>query len=719
MRDRITLLLLFLLGLCGRLQAATDGDVVGRVLDDEGNPIVGARVTLVGDTAAVVTDADGRFRFALEKDARAERVRVAALGFETRTFVLKTEEGRAVPTLRMTPDAATFSHAVVTATRTPKALKDVPVVTRVITAAEIRQADATNIQDLLTEQLPGLEFGYAMSQETSLNMNGFGGNAVLFLVDGERLAGETMDNVDYNRLNLDNAGRIEIVKGAASALYGANAVAGVVNIITRESSEPWTANLNTRYRDFGREWRNGATFSFNKGRWNSQTNIQHTKSRTEKLTGSFDTESDIKQVYGGQTLNVKERLVFRANDRLRFIARGSYFARTSTRTNYDDHYKDYSGGLRAVVDFSPKSNLEVSYAYDQYDKARYVGGERTHDHDYSNRQHVLHALFSQRFAAHTLTVGADFLNDYLTTYQFLNNEHHRQASADAFAQFDYNPLRWLNVVTSLRYDYFSASSADALTARVALMAKWDAFSLRANYAGGFRAPSLKEMYMNFDMANIMMIYGNPDLDPERSHNFNVAFEHSRRISSSALAGTYTLTLMGFYNKYNNRITTDDFPGDETREEGSIYCNERGVKVCGIDLSGQYRADFGLGLKFNYNFQHIAGRSVDSQFSQPRPHSATWRIDFERQLCSFYTLNAALTGRYLSEPDTRLKDHDSAYTLWKFSLQQRFWEGISLNFQIDNLFNYRPQVYHWSSCMTKGRTWTLGLSLDLDRFIKAL
>ena len=77
-----------------------------------------------------------------------------------------------------------------------------------------------------------------MNQETSLNMNGFGGNAVLFLVDGERLAGETMDNVDYSRLNLDNVGRIEIVKGAASALYGANAVAGVINIISRENSEP-------------------------------------------------------------------------------------------------------------------------------------------------------------------------------------------------------------------------------------------------------------------------------------------------------------------------------------------------------------------------------------------------------------------------------------------------------------------------------------------------
>ena len=160
-------------------------------------------------------------------------------------------------------DSVNLDPVVVTASHSPKALKDAPVVTRLITLHDIKIADATNIQDMLTLEIPGLEFGFAMSQETSLRMNGFGGNAVLFLVDGERMAGETMDNVDYNRMTLAGVGRIEIVKGASSALYGSNAVGGVVNIISRENLESWTANVNSRYNSFGHEWRHGASFSFN------------------------------------------------------------------------------------------------------------------------------------------------------------------------------------------------------------------------------------------------------------------------------------------------------------------------------------------------------------------------------------------------------------------------------------------------------------------------
>lgn len=612
----------------------------------------------------------------------------------------------------MTPVETELGEVVVTATRTPKALKDAPVVTRVITSDEIAKADATNIQDLLTEELPGLEFGYAMNQETSLNMSGFGGNAVLFLVDGERLAGETMDNVDYNRLNLGSVGQVEIVKGASSALYGANAVGGVVNLITKERTEPWHVNINTRYRSFGNEWRSGGEISFNSHQWNSNTSLQYTTSQTVRLTDAFDTESKIHSIYGGNTLNIKERLVFRASDRLRLIARGGYFSRVSHRANYDDHYHDYSGGLRGVWEIDDSQNLELSYSYDQYDKARYVADMRTHDHDYSNRQHIVHALYSKFWGSNGLTAGADYLHDYLTTYQFTDNGHHTQTSVDAFVQFDYNPLSWLNVIASVRDDYFSESDRNAVTARLATMFKLRPLSIRASYSGGFRAPTLKEMYMSFDMAGIQMIYGNPDLKPERSHNFNVALERNGQVRESAIAGSYSVTATGYYNYYDSRITTTDFPATGDLEEGAIYTNEDGVKVMGLDITARYRTLFGLGMAASYNYLHTAGRSVDSQFTQPRPHSATWRIDYDRQICKGWRFYAAVSGRYLSKPESRYET-DGAYSLWKLTLQQRVWKGINISLVIDNLLNYKPKVYYWNSAPTNGTTWALGVSLDID------
>ena len=370
---------------------------------------------------------------------------------------------------------------------------------------------------------------------------------------------------------------------------------------------------------------------------------------------------------------------------------------------------------------SENDNLEISYGFDQYDKARYVNDERTHDHDYTNRQNTVRALYSHIFGKNTLTAGADFLNDYLTTYQFANNGSKTQNSCDAFAQFDYNPLQWLNIVASLRHDYFSASSQHATTGRLALMTKWKGFSIRANYAGGFRAPTLKEMYMNFDMAGMQMIYGNPDLKPEKSNNFNLALEHTGRVKNAGFfTGQYSLTLMGYCNKYDKRITTEDYadytPGTGQPDVASRYCNEDGVEVSGIDFSAQYRSDMGLGVKLDYSYLHVGGRSVDSQFSQPRPHSATWRLDYDRQICSFYRINAALSGRYLSSPDTNIEKHDSCYQLWKFTLQQRFLDAVNLNFTVDNLFDYTPEKYYWSSAMTTGRTFSVGLSVDIDRVV---
>ena len=636
-------------------------------------------------------------------------------------------------------DSVDLEPVVITASHSPKALKDAPVVTRLITLHDIKITDATNIQDMLTQEIPGLEFGLAMSQETSLNMSGFGGNAVLFLVDGERMAGETMDNVDYNRMNLDNVGRIEIVKGASSALYGSNAVGGVVNIISREYIEPWTANVNSRFNTFGNEWRHGATFSFNKAKWNSQTSFQHTKIDPVDLPKAHSAEevamelmkkaqglpydesvlkddSDISRLYGQKTYNVKERLTWRPTEQLTLIGRGNYFFRTSERDTHDYHFNGYSAGLKGKFTWNKDRHLDLSYAFDLYDKANFLpDGSRTHDHDYSNQQHVLHALYSHSFGKNHLILGADYMHDYLTTYQFVDNACHAQDNVDGYAQFDWNITNQLNIVGSVRYDYFSASAQKALTERLAVVYKFPWMTFRANYASGFRAPSLKEMYMHFDMGNMgYMILGNPDLKPEKSHNLNVAVERTNRIrNSGVLNGRYNFTLMGYCNIFDKRITTID-GGLYEGMESALYWNEDGIKVWGVDLSLGHIWDCGVSFRLNYSWMHETGNVIYSQFSQPRSHSFTWRVGYDHRFSRYYALDAALSCRSQGKPQSGSTNVDQGYTIWKLMLQHHIWKGINLNTAVDNIFNYKPKAYYYCSPLTTGTSFSIGLSVDVDR-----
>ncbi|MBD5205498.1 MAG: TonB-dependent receptor, partial [Bacteroidales bacterium] len=358
-----------------------------------------------------------------------------------------------------------LDEVVVTGTRTPKLVTNSPILTRVISSSDIRKSDATNISDLLQTELPGIEFSYSMNQQVSLNMQGFGGNSVLFLVDGERLAGETLDNVDYDRLNLNNAGKIEIVKGAASSLYGSNAVGGVVNIISREASEPWTLNINGRYGKHNSQ-RYGAVFSVNKWKINSSTSAQFTSIDSYNMKN----EGDYSTYYGNKTWNINERLTIKPINALKIIARAGYFFRErNSQVSTHDRYRDFSGGLRGVYEFSPGTNLELSYSFDQYDKSDYILLTRKDVRDYSNVQNIGKMVFNHTFGGnYILTVGGDVMRDYLMSYQFTDNGSHHQITADGFAQIDMT-FNKLNVIAGGRYDYFSESDMKHFSSRVNMM----------------------------------------------------------------------------------------------------------------------------------------------------------------------------------------------------------------------------------------------------------
>ncbi len=615
-------------------------------------------------------------------------------------------------------DSMLMDAVVVTGTRTPKLLKDAPIVTRVITASDIEKVDATNVSDLLQSELPGFEMSYTMGQQQSVNLAGFGGNSVLFLVDGERLAGETLDNVDYSRLNLDNVERIEIVKGAASTLYGSNAVGGVINLITKQYTEPWTLNVNGHYGAHHNQ-RYGGTVTFNKGRFNSVTNVQHTYVSTIALDNEDPDAAAYSSIYGGKTWNFKERLIYNATDKLKLTGRAGYFFRERFSSDaLPERYRDFSGGLKGNYTFTDHNDLELAYSFDQYDKSDYVVSSGKDVRDYSNVQHSLRGLYNHTFQdKYTLSVGGDFMRDYLLSYQFTDNADYDQYTADAFAQADLNLPKNVNITAGLRYDYFSKSDSH-LSSKLGIMYRLPHFSLRANYSGGFRAPTLKEMYMEYDMASIFMIYGNENLKPEVSHNFSLSGEYTR--------GRYNLVITGFYNLVDDRITTVW----NTTLGGMEYTNISNVKVAGIDANASMRLPCGFSARLSYAYTHEHFRHDALVARTTRPHTATARVEYGKRLKKNYSFNVGLSGRFLSKVDAQevtstgsgVYDTFSdvtydAYTIWKLTLTQKIYKGISLILAADNIFNYKPDTYYNNSPYTTGTTLSLTASLDIDRLIK--
>ena len=622
-----------------------------------------------------------------------------------------------------------LNEVVVTGTRTPKFLTDTPIQTRVINARELARLDATNVQDLLQQELPGVEFSYAMNQQTHLNFSGFGGQGVLFLVDGERLAGETMDDVDFTRLNMDNVERIEIVKGAASALYGSNATGGVINIITKRNRQPWTLNVNARYAKHN-EQRYGASWGLNSKHWNNMLSAHFNRMDNYDVHSAANPVTRIiSTVYGDKTVNLKEQLTWSPVSNFSLTGRAGYFFRETVRSaDQPERYRDFSGGLRMNWQISDADDLQASYAFDQYDKSDYQRITRLDIRDYSNVQNSFRLLYNHTFGGgDVLTVGSDLLHDYLYNTN-LEGETRKQDSWDLFAQYDWRLNDRWELVGALRYDYFSDGKDSHLTPKLNVCYKpLRNLAIRAGYGMGFRAPTLKEKYYNFDMSGIWIVEGNEHLKSEVSHNFNLSAEYTK--------GHYNYTASIYYNKVKNKLSTAApyFKTAEDKLPYLPYSNLDDYSVCGGEVGAQAKWNNGLGARITYAYtkEQLAkdkdGNSINNQYIPAREHALNVRMDYDRQISSNYGLNIGLQGRVLSGVENvEYKDYYDvsngtisveypAYTLWKLSLVQRIGKAVKVNAALDNLFGYKPKFYYLNSPITDGVTFQIGVSIDIDKF----
>jgi len=684
--------------------------VSGWVFGDDGVALPGANVSH-GRGNGTITDREGHFSLIVSDENSP--LTFSFIGYSPYECGLGALRGN--DTIYLEADVLQMAQVVVTGTRTPRMIKDVPVQTRLISGSDIAKVDATNVEDLLQQEMPGVEFTYAKSQQVNMNLSGFAGQSVLFLVDGERMAGENVENIDFNRLDMSNVRQIEIVKGAASALYGSQANGGVINIITREPQEPFAIDANYRMAAHGENREGIKVILSNKKISNVLTANRYHIDNYDVDNGDGAQGLVFSTIYGNTNINIKDRITLSCGDRVSVVARASYFRRETERTmGAPERFYDFAGGVRLRARVSDNDDLELSYSFDEYDKSDYSELSGFNIRDYSNVQNIVRALYNHTLDnGSVITAGGDFMNDYLMNYYFADGAH-EQRSVDGFLQYDWRiSPRW-EMVTALRYDYFGEQGVSRATPKVSVCCKpRPGWALRGSYGMGFRAPTLKEMYTDFDIQGMWYLRGNMDLRPETSHNWNLSAEYSR--------ARYCLGAMAYFNDVSHRIATSNPAYDADNLRYIQYINLDGLKVWGGELQARRNWDCGFAAQVSYVYTHEQQQTESmSQYTPPREHSVCTRADYTRKFGKNYSLYLSLSGRLMSKVDSQeyvdMLDetkgtticHCPAYTIWKFQANQKICGRFSVNLAVDNIFNYRPRYYYSNAPITTGANFMVGV-----------
>lgn len=719
MNLRIAAVCFFLWYFLPGLTAAQTAVLKGRVVSGNAKtPLSYAGVSI--DTIGTVTDPEGYFTLVVPAGYEELRLKVSHVGYAT-AFVPFAD----VALIELEEDINNLNEIVITGTRTPKLLKDSPVLTRVITSRDIEKLNTGSFLSLLEAELPGLEFT-SNANVPNINMQGLGGNYVLFLIDGERIAGETRNNIDYELLNPHNIERIEIVKGSLSTLYGSSAIGGVINIITKKSTQAFHLDAATRFGSYG-EQQHTVSGGTKRKRFSAHTSALWKRSDNYMLkdreyfrriypdTVVSDKILRTKEVEGGKVLNLEQKFGFIFSEKLTSEIKGTLLHRErfnagAEGTVMHNLYSGYNALMKSHWLISEGHSTELSYNFSLYDKINHYHRIGLKEKDYTNVLHNFRLLSSNRLTKkQQLTSGVEYLGESLSTYMFADGARSAVKSYTVYTQHDYAIVRRLNLVTGVRWDKHSDYGGNLSPTASAKFDLSDRMSLRASYASGFRSPSLKELYTNWDHLGMFQIIGNPDLRPEKSRTVSVTADYGDK--------NFYLSINAFHNHIRDKLNLLWNAASDT----VFYHNSERQLLKGVEINTTISPFKNLRIQAGYTYTDDGLTEHSKNLSTTRPHTANLKVDYTlawRQHRATVALNGKFLGKaevYTQESENRYyKIEYPHYSTWRLHISGRYRQYLTLGAGVNNIFNYTPEVNSFYSSLSPGRTWFASLSVSIDK-----
>lgn len=308
---------------------------------------------------------------------------------------------------------------------------------------------------------------------------------------------------------------------------------------------------------------------------------------------------------------------------------------------------------------------------------------------YNNINHSARLYYTGTFGRHTFNAGIEGVHESLRHYMMKDTSMVSRSQFSLCVQEDWKISNSLNVVLGLRGDKGN-HYAFHLTPKVsALYRPLSYLTFRAGYSQGYRMPTLKELYQEFNMAGMIMIYGNKDLKPEYGSQLSASVEYDRN--------GLNLSLSAYHNRFRNKITYEYI--DPGVNYNMRYVNSENVKTTGIEATVNYRMQ--CGLRFMGAYTYINDYNVHNGYNRSwiRPHSAKFNVTYKRKFGKT-TESIAFNSQWMSRITRYSYDStEKAYvryvydprTICSLNLRSELPHGINLGFMIDNLFNHHDKA----------------------------
>ncbi|WNG56238.1 TonB-dependent receptor [Archangium gephyra] len=544
-------------------------------------------------------------------------------------------------------------QTVITATRSERKLEDVVVATEVITRQQIEAVGARDLGQLL-QQHPGVELVQTF-RGTGMRLQGLDPEYVLILVDGERVSGRVGTTLDLGRFSLRDVERVEIVKGPAAALYGADAIGGVVNLISRHVQRPLELGVRGSFGTLleGDVRANAGTkqgpFEVRVGGGYRTRNPYDWVPADAATSGSGirRIDGDVALAYAPDDrsrLWLRSQYTFRDENAVDLNPSGAVLDRRQRQEQFD---VSLGGGKRLASDTSLLIRGHFGLFRDQLLQDQ--RGSRALD-DYTQNVNRLYEGVVQadhRLGDHALTGGVEVLGERLTSARleespvarirggvFLQDEWDVALSSE-----DSGPK--LKVAPGFRFD-LDSQFGGAPSPRLAL--KLDpnpAVTVRASVGLGFRPPSFQELYLRFTNQGIgYIVSGNRSLTAERSAAVNAGVDWRPPIDG------WVLSASAFHTRLNNliNITAGGTPDPDNPVTFS-YENVARAYTQGFEVNGRFK------LPIRATYLDLAYMLLDAKDqTRNRPLEARSRHRVNAQLSTRYrpwNLEATVRGSWVS------------------------------------------------------------------------